>query len=99
MKWTRRKTKWLLALLFWLSVLPIHLWDTSVRGGGRQPFYVWNFYNHIIAFIREPIRCLTDYTALLAIAIYSLPGIIHISLAIGLAHLITNHRDRRRTKQ
>ncbi len=53
-----------------------------------MPFYVWNFYNHIIAFIREPVRCITDYTALLAIAVYSIPGIIHVSLALGLAHLI-----------
>jgi len=88
MKWTRRKTKWLLAFLLWLSVMPIHIWDVPVRGGGTMPFYVWNFYNHIIAFFREPVRCLSDYTALLAIALYSIPGIIHVSLSIGLANLI-----------
>ncbi len=65
-----------------------------------MPFYVWNFYNHIIAFFREPVRCLTDYTALLAIAVYSIPGIIHISLAIGLAHLFMKVRKKKKpTKQ
>jgi hypothetical protein len=88
MKWTRRKTKWLVAFLLWLSVMPIHLWDIPVRGGGTQPFYVWNFYNYIHAFIREPIRCITEITSLLAIAVYAMPSIIHVSLAIVLAYLI-----------
>ncbi|MBU0715297.1 MAG: hypothetical protein KJ964_08070 [Verrucomicrobia bacterium] len=88
MNWTQRKTKYLFAFLLWLSVMPIHLWDIPVRGGGTKPFYVWNFYNHIVAFVREPVRSITDPTALLALAVYSIPGIIHIVLAIGLAHLI-----------
>ena len=95
MKWTKRKTKWLLAFVLWLSVMPIHIWDIPVRGGGTIPFYVWNFYNHIVAFVREPVRCITEPIALGSIALYSIPSIVHIALAIGLAHLIVKLGTRR----
>lgn len=75
-------------MLLWVSVMPIHLFDFPVRGGGTKPFYVWNFYNHVIAFLREPFRCITDPMALLAIVTYSIPGIIHTSLTACLTHLI-----------
>ena len=96
MKWTNRKTKLLLAPIIWLSVMPIHIWDIPVRGGGTMPFYVWNFYNHIVAIVREPVRCISEPIALGSIALYSIPSIIQIALAIGLAHLIVKLGTRRR---
>jgi hypothetical protein len=79
--------------------MPIHVCDIPVRGG-TQPLYVWNFYNHIIAFAKEPIRCLTDKYAFLAMLAYSIPSLIHISISVGAGYLLSKllHRYSRRDR-
>lgn len=82
--------KWqtsVIALVLWGASMPIYLFEYRTREG-TTPFYVWNLYNHIIAFSKEPVRAFTDGAALLAIAVYSIPSFFHIGLCLGLGSLI-----------
>jgi len=67
--------------------MPIYLFDYKTREG-VTPFYILNFYNHIIAFAKEPIRSLADQTASISLVVYAVPSIMHIGICLLLGSLI-----------
>ena len=87
MKWRRRLPVILLATAIWLCLMPVHICDIPSHGG-RHPFYVWNLYNHVIAVLHDPLRCLTDPLGILAVVLYSLPSLVHIAGSIMVAMVI-----------
>jgi len=76
-----------IALLLWCASMPIRLFEYSTREG-LITFRVWNLYNHVVVFVREPIRVLTEISVFMAIIVYSIPSFLHIGACLGIGALL-----------